>query len=122
MRLPDVHITDKNDTFHLNGDTYSSFRLIAKAVKRDLYGNPVPVDDIQLAVSAKFIVGYWGRARSAGMWHDMAWHAWLGAGMAPLSSAVFACERVGLRIPCVAAPWPDNVPSLHVRAGVGAEC
>lgn len=26
VRLPDVTITDKNDTFHLNGGSFSSFR------------------------------------------------------------------------------------------------
>ena len=55
-RLPDLHITDKNDTFHMNGDTYAAFRLMARPVKRDLYGNPVALDNISPAVSAKFIV------------------------------------------------------------------
>mmetsp|Transcript_40431 Transcript_40431/g.89814 ORF Transcript_40431/g.89814 Transcript_40431/m.89814 type:complete len:922 (-) Transcript_40431:1054-3819(-) len=55
-RLPDVHVTDKNDTFHMSGNSYGSFRLMAVAIKRDLYGNAVPLENATPAVSAKFIV------------------------------------------------------------------
>lgn len=41
MKLPDPSITDKNDTFKIRGESCASFRLMARAVKRDLYGKPV---------------------------------------------------------------------------------
>jgi hypothetical protein len=56
-RLPDVAITDKNDTFHLRGESYGTFRLMARVVKRDMYGNLVPVEGVPPAISKKFIVG-----------------------------------------------------------------
>ncbi len=62
-RLPDVNITDKNDTFHVNGESFSTFRLLAVAVKRDLFGRPVPLDAMQPAISNKFIVS--GQLRCA---------------------------------------------------------
>jgi hypothetical protein len=55
-RLPDVAITDKNDTFHLRGESYGTFRLMARVVKRDMYGNLTPVEGIPPAISKKFIV------------------------------------------------------------------
>lgn len=55
-RLPDVFVTDKTDTFHMDAHTYSSFRLMARAFQRDLYGNAVLLDHIAPAVSEKFIV------------------------------------------------------------------
>lgn len=41
--------------------TYT-YRLLARAVKRDLFGNIVPVDSIPPAVSGKFVVSRtcWG--------------------------------------------------------------
>ncbi len=56
MRLPDVSITDKNDTFHLHGESCSTFRLMAQAVTRDLFGKAVPLP-IPPAISGKFVVG-----------------------------------------------------------------
>ena len=56
VRLPDVNITDKNDTFHLHGESYGTFRLMAQAVKRDLFGRAVPIESIPPAISGKFIV------------------------------------------------------------------
>ena len=56
MHLPDVSVTDKNDTFHLMGASFSSFRLMARAVKRDLFGNLSVVESILPAVTGKFIV------------------------------------------------------------------
>lgn len=53
-------ITDKNDTFHLNGQSYGTFRLLARAVKRDLAGNAIVLDNITPAVSSKFIVSAGG--------------------------------------------------------------
>ncbi len=55
MRLPDVSITDKNDTFHLHGESCSTFRLMAQAVTRDLFGKAVPLP-IPPAISGKFVV------------------------------------------------------------------
>lgn len=55
-RLPDVTVTDKNDTFHLAGQSFSTFRLMARAMKRDLYGNASPMDTIPVAISGKFVV------------------------------------------------------------------
>eukprot|EP00798_Chlamydomonas_sp_ICE-L_P031496 gene31496-6684_t len=55
-RLPDVFITDKTDTFHMAGATYSSFRLMSVAIKRDLYGNTTPLETIPPVVSGKFHV------------------------------------------------------------------
>jgi hypothetical protein len=54
--LPDIFITDKNDTFHMESRTYSSFRILARAVQRDMAGNIQLVDSITPAVSAKLIV------------------------------------------------------------------
>lgn len=56
-RLPDIAITDKNDTFHLRGESYGTFRLMARVVKRDMYGNLVPIEGVAPAISKKFIVG-----------------------------------------------------------------
>ncbi|KAG1679301.1 hypothetical protein FOA52_009331 [Chlamydomonas sp. UWO 241] len=55
-RLPDIHVKDKNDTFHLDGHTYSSFRLMGVAIQRDMYGHAVLLDNIVPAVSQKFNV------------------------------------------------------------------
>ncbi|MEW5306145.1 MAG: hypothetical protein WDW36_008633 [Sanguina aurantia] len=55
-KLPDLCVTDKNDTFKLKGLTYSSFRMMARAVKRDLQGNPTPLHNIAPAISEKLIV------------------------------------------------------------------
>ncbi|GAX76070.1 hypothetical protein CEUSTIGMA_g3513.t1 [Chlamydomonas eustigma] len=55
-RLPDIFITDKNDTFHMDSRTYSSFRILARAVQRDMAGNVQLVDSITPAVSGKLIV------------------------------------------------------------------
>ncbi len=63
-RLPDVNITDKNDTFHVGGDSFSTFRLMARAVRRDLYSRPVPLEGIPPAVSGKFVVSPWGQAHA----------------------------------------------------------
>lgn len=49
-------VTDKNDTFHLNGGSFSSFRLMARAMKRDLYGNAAPIDSMPPAITGKFVV------------------------------------------------------------------
>jgi len=56
VKLPDVSVTDKNDTFHLMGTSFGSFRLMARAVKRDLFGNLQLVESIPPAVTGKFIV------------------------------------------------------------------
>ena len=57
-KLPDVFITDKNDTFHFNeGATTGHFRLLALAMRRDEMGNPVPVEGVAPAVSNSFVVG-----------------------------------------------------------------
>ena len=58
-RLPDLFITDKNDTFHKDGQTYSSFRIMAHAIQRDAYGNLSLPDNIIPAISAKLIVSTW---------------------------------------------------------------
>lgn len=55
-RLPDLFVSDKNDTFHKDGSTYNTFRLMARAVTRDLNGNPEPVPVVLSAISAKFVV------------------------------------------------------------------
>ena len=57
-RLPDVFITDKNDTFHMETRTYSTFRIMARAVQRDLYGNLALVDAVAPAVSSKITVRF----------------------------------------------------------------
>ncbi|KXZ52828.1 hypothetical protein GPECTOR_8g211 [Gonium pectorale] len=56
VKLPDVCVTDKNDTFHLNNETFSTFRLMARAVRREGYGHLNTVDNIRPAVSGRFIV------------------------------------------------------------------
>lgn len=56
IKLPDVCVTDKNDTFHHLNETFSSFRVMAKAVRRDMFGNVLVADDIAPCVSGKFIV------------------------------------------------------------------
>lgn len=69
-RLPDIFIKDKNDTFHMDSHTYSSFRLMGRVVQRDLMGSPtVVLDTITPAVSEKFIVSL---SRPA----DLAWMAY----------------------------------------------
>ena len=55
-RLPDLYVSDKNDTFHLGGQTYGSFRLMARAVRRDAYGNTVVLPHVAPALSQKFVV------------------------------------------------------------------
>ncbi|KAG1681310.1 hypothetical protein FOA52_007356 [Chlamydomonas sp. UWO 241] len=55
-RLPDLYVTDKNDTFHMGGSTYGSFRLLATAVQRDAYGHAVPLACAQPAVSCRFAI------------------------------------------------------------------
>ena len=55
-RLPDIFITDKNDTFHMESRNYSTFRIMAMAVQRDLYGNLIPVETVSPAVSSKITV------------------------------------------------------------------
>ncbi|PNW75496.1 hypothetical protein CHLRE_12g529050v5 [Chlamydomonas reinhardtii] len=55
VKLPDVCVTDKNDTFHFNNETFGTFRLMAKAVRRE-YGRLVVVENVRPTVSGKFIV------------------------------------------------------------------
>jgi hypothetical protein len=56
-KLPEVFITDKNDTFHFaDGATTGHFRLLALAMRRDELGNPVPVEGVAPAVSNTFVV------------------------------------------------------------------
>ncbi len=40
----------------MDGRTYPSFRIMARAIQRDLYGNVMLLDSIAPAVSAKIIV------------------------------------------------------------------
>jgi hypothetical protein len=56
IKLPDVCVTDKNDTFHLQNVTFTSFRVMAKAVRRDMFNNALAADDVKPCVSGKFIV------------------------------------------------------------------
>ncbi|GLC37795.1 hypothetical protein PLESTB_001477500 [Pleodorina starrii] len=56
VKLPDLCVTDKNDTFHLNNETFGTFRLMARAVRREGYGVLTPLDNIRQAVSGRFIV------------------------------------------------------------------
>ncbi|PNG99636.1 hypothetical protein TSOC_014581, partial [Tetrabaena socialis] len=56
LKLPDICITDKNDTFHLNNETYSTFRMMARAVRRDGYGHLTTLENIRPAVTGRFIV------------------------------------------------------------------
>ena len=69
-RLPDLFITDKNDTFHMEARTYSSFRIMARAIQRDPFGNAIILDSIAPAVSDKIVVS--------------------GAGCPPISSLIHA--------------------------------
>ncbi|WIA09270.1 hypothetical protein OEZ85_008678 [Tetradesmus obliquus] len=56
-KLPEVFVTDKNDTFHFgDGATTGHFRLLALAMRRDELGNPVPVEGVAPAVSNTFVV------------------------------------------------------------------
>jgi hypothetical protein len=56
-KLPELTVTDKNDTFHAHqGNSFSSFRLMAVAVRQDEWGHPMPLEHIPPAVSAKFVV------------------------------------------------------------------
>ncbi|EFJ45471.1 hypothetical protein VOLCADRAFT_105916 [Volvox carteri f. nagariensis] len=56
VKLPDLCVTDKNDTFHLNNETFGTFRLTARAVRREGYGVLTLVENIRPAVSGRFIV------------------------------------------------------------------
>jgi hypothetical protein len=56
-KLPDLLVTDKNDTYHLYGSSFASFRLVAQAVRKDEQGCVRPVASIEPAVSGKFVVG-----------------------------------------------------------------
>ncbi|GIL46734.1 hypothetical protein Vafri_3654 [Volvox africanus] len=56
VKLPDLCVTDKNDTFHLNSETFGTFRLLARAVRREGFGVLKPVENIRPAVSGRFIV------------------------------------------------------------------
>ena len=61
VKLPDLSVTDKNDTFHAHqGNSFPSFRLMAVAVRQDEWGNPLTLDNIPPAMSAKFVVGVGG--------------------------------------------------------------
>jgi hypothetical protein len=68
-RLPDVAITDKNDTFQPAGGTgASTFRLMAVAARWDDGGATcTPLQGVPAAVSAKFVVsvpcGGWTQTR-----------------------------------------------------------
>ncbi|KAG2498858.1 hypothetical protein HYH03_003050 [Edaphochlamys debaryana] len=55
VKLPDVCVTDKNDTFHLNNETFGTFRLMARAVRREGY-HLTPVENVRPTVSGRFIV------------------------------------------------------------------
>lgn len=55
VRMPDVCITDKNDTFHMDTSTFSTFRLMARLVRRSA-GSAVLVDTVPACVSGKFVV------------------------------------------------------------------
>jgi hypothetical protein len=56
VKLPDLTVTDKNDTFHCAGDTFSCFRLLAVPVRRDATGRTVVLQGLPPAVSNKFVV------------------------------------------------------------------
>lgn len=71
-RLPDLSITDKTDTFRMEGQTFSSFRLVARAVQLDMRGQMVVMQNVAPAISSKFVVGHW--LRVARQWQqDMPW-------------------------------------------------
>lgn len=55
-RLPDVIITDKNDTFYKDGHHFSTFRIMAHAVQKDQDGNLLLSDNVAPAISSKIIV------------------------------------------------------------------
>lgn len=57
VRLPDLCITDKNDTFHMGTATFGCFRLMARAVRRSA-GSAGLVDGIPTCLSGKFIVSW----------------------------------------------------------------
>lgn len=56
VKLPDLCVTDKNDTFHLNNETFGTFRLMARAVRREGHGTLTAVENIRPTVSGRFIV------------------------------------------------------------------
>lgn len=58
VRLPDVYVRDKNDTFQFGGRSYSTFRLLARAVRRDAAGMATPIISVMPAISPKFVVRY----------------------------------------------------------------
>jgi len=55
-RLPDLVITDKNDTFRKEGQNYSTFRIMAQAVQRDQDGSLSVPDNISPAISSRLVV------------------------------------------------------------------
>ena len=57
IRLPDVVIRDKNDTFHIENHTFSTFRLKVVAVQYDRYtGVGSVLGNVMPTVSEKFVV------------------------------------------------------------------
>ncbi len=56
VKLPDLCVNDKNDTFHLNNETFGTFRLMARAVQREGYGQLSTLDNVRPTVSGRFIV------------------------------------------------------------------
>lgn len=61
VKLPDLCVNDKNDTFHLNNETFGTFRLMARAVQREGYGQLSTLDNVRPTVSGRFIVSAkWG--------------------------------------------------------------
>lgn len=55
-KLPDIVVTDKTDTFRCLGSTFSSFRLVARAVQHDVDGRFMIMSHIPPAVSSKFVI------------------------------------------------------------------
>ena len=57
IRLPDVVIRDKNDTFHIDNHTFATFRLKVVAVQYDNYtGMGTILSNVMPIVSEKFVV------------------------------------------------------------------
>ena len=57
VRLPDVVVRDKNDTFHIENHTFSTFRLKAIVIRYDPYtgvGSILP--NVTPTVSEKFVI------------------------------------------------------------------
>lgn len=57
-RLPEVHINEKTDMFRVEGQTFSSFRLLARAVTCDADGQAVLLQHIAPALSSEFTVSH----------------------------------------------------------------